>query len=67
MKQVEHATRIVIADERAAEEGRGAFMVDGKMIDAPEVGKAHALLARAKQCRVDIDAVREIFKNQIID
>lgn len=67
MKHVEHATRIVIANERAEEEGRGAFVVDGKMIDAPEVGKAHALLARAKQCRINIGAVRKIFENQIID
>jgi citrate lyase subunit beta/citryl-CoA lyase len=41
------ARRIVAAAERAAEQGRGAFLLDGRMIDPPFVKRAQALLAEA--------------------
>ena len=41
------ARRIVAAAERAAEQGRGAFLLDGRMIDPPFVKRAQALLADA--------------------
>lgn len=44
--EVAHARRVVAGAEAAAAEGRGAFSIDGKMVDAPVVARAQALLAR---------------------
>jgi citrate lyase beta subunit len=41
------ARRIVEAARQAAEHGRGAFLLDGRMIDLPMIKRAHALLADA--------------------
>ncbi|WP_149194168.1 HpcH/HpaI aldolase/citrate lyase family protein [Luteimonas suaedae] len=41
------ARRIVAAAAQAADEGRGAFVVDGKMIDLPFLRRAQAILAEA--------------------
>lgn len=64
IKDVEWAVRITIADEKAAAAGRGAWTLDGKMIDAPVVGKAHAIAAKAEQCGVDIQDLRAKWKDQ---
>ncbi|KAJ5201331.1 uncharacterized protein N7498_005994 [Penicillium cinerascens] len=40
------AVRVVIADEKAAAAGRGAWTLDGKMIDVPVAEKARLLLGR---------------------
>lgn len=45
-EEVAHARRIVQAYEDAAREGRGAFAVDRRMVDAPIVMRARRLLAR---------------------
>ncbi|KAL2142600.1 hypothetical protein VTI28DRAFT_991 [Corynascus sepedonium] len=66
-EQVEWAARVVIADEKASAAGKGAFSLNGKMIDAPVVGKARATLAEAKQCGIDVDALREKFREQNFD
>ncbi|KAF2707763.1 beta subunit of citrate lyase [Pleomassaria siparia CBS 279.74] len=63
-KEVEWAVRVVVADEKAERAGRGAWSLDGKMIDKPVVGKSHAVLARAKLCNVNTDAVRDKWKDQ---
>lgn len=63
-EQVEWAVRVVIADEKASAAGKGAFSLGGKMIDAPVVGKARATLAEARQCGIDIDALRDKFKDE---
>jgi len=39
------AQRIVDAAGEAAEQGRGAFVVDGRMVDLPFLKRAHAILA----------------------
>lgn len=44
---VEQARRIVAAYEAYAQEGKGAFALEGKMIDLPLVKAARRLLARA--------------------
>ncbi|KAF2498536.1 beta subunit of citrate lyase [Lophium mytilinum] len=62
--ELEWAVRIVVADEKAAEAGRGAWTLDGKMIDIPVVGKAKAVVERAKSCGIDVDGVREKWKGQ---
>ena len=44
---VAQAQRIVALNRAAAAEGRGSFALDGRMIDAPIVQRAEALLVRA--------------------
>ncbi|KAM7194342.1 beta subunit of citrate lyase [Rhypophila sp. PSN 637] len=63
-EEVEWAVRVVIADEKAADAGRGAWTFQGKMIDAPVSGKARAVLAKADRCGFDISSLREKWKHQ---
>ncbi|KAF1944144.1 beta subunit of citrate lyase [Clathrospora elynae] len=63
-KEVEWAARIVIADEKASKAGRGAWTLDGSMIDAPVVKKAHAILKHAQVCEIDVNSVRGKWKDQ---
>lgn len=63
-EEVEWAVRVVIADEKAAASGRGAWTLDGKMIDAPVVGKACSVAAKAEQCGFDLPALRNKWKDQ---
>ncbi|KAI2640649.1 beta subunit of citrate lyase [Hypomontagnella submonticulosa] len=63
-KEVEWAVRITIADEKAASAGRGAWTLDGQMIDAPVAGKARALVDKAQRCGLDVDGLREKWKDQ---
>lgn len=63
-KEVEWAVRITIADEKAATAGRGAWTLDGAMIDAPVAGKANAIVDKARKCGIDVDALREKWKDQ---
>ncbi|PHH85932.1 hypothetical protein CDD83_10978 [Cordyceps sp. RAO-2017] len=62
--EVEWAVRVVIADEKAASSGRGAWTLDGKMIDAPVVGKAYAVAAKAEQCGFDVPSLRAKWEHQ---
>lgn len=63
-KEVEWAVRVVIADEKAASGGRGAWTLEGKMIDLPVVGKAKATVKRAELCGFNVDLIREKWKHQ---
>jgi citrate lyase subunit beta-like protein len=63
-EEVEWAVRIAIADEKAAASGRGAWTMDGKMIDAPVVGKAHSIVSKAEQCGFDVQDIRAKWKSQ---
>lgn len=62
--ELEWAVRVVVADDKAAEAGRGAWTLDGKMIDAPVVGKARAVVERAGICGIDIEGLKEKWKGQ---
>lgn len=68
--EVQWSVRVVVADEkasrgdRAGEAGRGAWTLDGKMIDAPVVGRAKAVVARAERCGLDVNGMRERWKDQ---
>lgn len=62
--EVEWAIRIVIADEKAVKSGRGAWTMDGKMIDAPVVGKAQSLVAKAELCGFNVDELRSKWEGQ---
>lgn len=58
-EEVEWAVRLLIAQEDALREGKGAWSFEGKMIDAPVIGKARAVVAKAEQCQINVAAVRE--------
>ena len=49
--EIAAARRILDAAKAAAAAGRGAFLVDGKMIDAPAIAQAEAVLAGAGGAR----------------
>ncbi|KAL8243618.1 hypothetical protein R6Q59_009876 [Mikania micrantha] len=62
--EVEWAVRIVIAQKRAEELGKGAWALDGKMIDAPVEGKARAIVTKAELCGYDVKSLQEKHKDQ---
>lgn len=62
--EVTWAVRIVIADAKADKQGRGAWTLDSKMIDVPVVGKAKSLVSKAVACGINVDAVREKWRDQ---
>jgi citrate lyase subunit beta-like protein len=63
-KELEWAMRVAIADEKADVAGRGAWTLDGKMIDAPVTGKARAIVRRAEVCGLNVDGLRRKWKDQ---
>lgn len=63
-KEVEWAVRVVVADRKADTGGRGAWTLDGKMIDVPVVRKARDVVDKAKRCGIDVEAVEEKWKDQ---
>ncbi|KAF8857006.1 beta subunit of citrate lyase [Acephala macrosclerotiorum] len=63
-EEVEWAVRVVVGDEKAESRGRGAWTLEGKMIDKPVVGKARAVVRRAELCGFDVEGVREKWKDQ---
>lgn len=48
-KDVEHAKKVMIAYEQAQKEGKGAFSVDGKMVDKPIIERAKLLIKKAEK------------------
>ncbi|KAI1209108.1 beta subunit of citrate lyase [Annulohypoxylon truncatum] len=63
-KEVEWAVRITIADEKAAAAGKGAWTLDGAMIDAPVAGKAKSIVDKAQRCGIDVKSLQEKWKDQ---
>ena len=63
-KEVEWAVRIVVAQKKAEEQGRGAWSLDGKMIDKPVEGKAEAIVGKARLCGFDVDGMFDRYKDQ---
>ncbi|KAL2211019.1 citrate lyase subunit beta [Sarocladium strictum] len=53
-REVEWAVRVGIAQKKADEEGRGAWTLDGKMIDRPVVQRAANIVHMAKLCGLDV-------------
>ncbi|KAL4751766.1 hypothetical protein BDW72DRAFT_87407 [Aspergillus terricola var. indicus] len=62
--EVNWAVRVVVADEKAARQGRGAWTLDGKMIDVPVAEKAKAIVRKAEDCGVDVGALRARWSGQ---
>jgi citrate lyase subunit beta/citryl-CoA lyase len=48
-EEISRAQRMLAAAEQAAAQGRGAFTVDGEMIDAPAIRRAEALVAISRR------------------
>lgn len=63
-KELEWAVRVVIADGKASKAGRGAWTLDGKMIDTPVVMAASAIITKAKLCNIDISRIQEAWQAQ---
>ncbi|KAI0533897.1 Pyruvate/Phosphoenolpyruvate kinase-like domain-containing protein [Xylaria digitata] len=63
-KEVERAVRIVIADAKAARAGRGAWTLDGAMIDVPVVGRAKAIVSKAESCGMDVEKLMDRWKDE---
>ncbi|KAM0346772.1 hypothetical protein HYE67_002959 [Fusarium culmorum] len=58
------AVKVTIGDAKArADQGRGAWTLDGKMIDVPVVKKAQAVVAKAEACSMDIQSLRDTWKD----
>lgn len=53
--ELTNARRVVTAAREAADQGRGAFLLDGRMIDTPFIRGAEAILARAGLAARDVD------------
>jgi citrate lyase subunit beta-like protein len=64
MEEVEWAVRIVIAQKKAEKAGKGAWAMDGKMIDAPVEGKAKKVVQKAEFCGFDVKSLFEKHKGQ---
>ncbi|KAJ5809949.1 uncharacterized protein N7503_002167 [Penicillium pulvis] len=58
------AVRVVIADEKAAAAGRGAWTMDGKMIDVPVAEKAKAIVRKAAACGIDVEGLQKEWQHQ---
>ena len=63
-EEINWAVRVVTADEKAEKEGRGAWTLDGKMIDAPVSSKARKIVELAENCGIDVGTVREKWRDQ---
>jgi len=63
-EEVEWAVRVCMGDEKADKAGKGAWTMDGKMIDAPVSGKARAVVKKAEQAGWNVAALREQWKGQ---
>ena len=53
--EIAHALAVIAASREAAARGAGAFVVDGKMVDAPFVARAEAIVATARRLRLISD------------
>ncbi|KAL4941550.1 hypothetical protein BDV06DRAFT_178888 [Aspergillus oleicola] len=62
--EVNWAVRVVIADEKASRQGRGAWTLDGKMIDVPVAEKAKVIVRKAEECGFDVGNLREKWRGQ---
>jgi citrate lyase subunit beta-like protein len=62
--ETEWAIRVVVADEKAAKAGRGAWTLDGKMIDVPVATKAKAIVRKAEECGVNVVELRGKWEHQ---
>lgn len=48
-KEIEYATRVLIARDEAFKKGLGVFSLDGKMVDKPVIERAEKVIEKAKR------------------
>lgn len=51
-----------VRDEKARREGKGAWSLDGKMVDVPVVRRTTALLDKMVACGIDMEGYRHMWK-----
>jgi len=51
-EEIDEATRIINAAQKAAREGKGVISLDGKMIDAPIISRAEKVVEIARQAQL---------------
>uniref|UniRef100_A0A0D2Y9K4 HpcH/HpaI aldolase/citrate lyase domain-containing protein n=1 Tax=Fusarium oxysporum (strain Fo5176) TaxID=660025 RepID=A0A0D2Y9K4_FUSOF len=54
-EDVQWAAQVFVGDIESQKQGKGAWKLNGHMIDAPVVKTATALLDRARACGIDVD------------
>ncbi|EER36940.1 citrate lyase subunit beta-like protein [Histoplasma capsulatum var. duboisii H88] len=64
LKEVEWAVRVIVADTKAAEDGRGAWTLDGMMIDVPVVERSRDIVKKAELCGLDVAALKKKFASE---
>ncbi|KAL8750043.1 MAG: hypothetical protein Q9199_007319 [Rusavskia elegans] len=64
VEEIQWAVRVITADQKADQQGRGAWTLDGQMIDAPVVGKARNIVRKAEACGLEVASVKEKWKDQ---
>ncbi|KAF5230902.1 hypothetical protein FANTH_13633 [Fusarium anthophilum] len=58
------AVKVMIGNAKAlADQGRGAWTLDGKMIDVPVVKRAEAVVAKAEAYGMDVQSLRDTWKD----
>lgn len=58
------AVRIVVADEKAKRQGRGAWTFEGKMVDTPVISKAKSTVEKAELCGFDVGQIKRNWIHQ---
>lgn len=58
------AVRIVIADEKAESQGRGAWTFEGSMVDAPVISKAKSIIEKAEICEFNVGLIKREWIHQ---
>jgi citrate lyase subunit beta-like protein len=64
LKELEWAVRVVVGNKRAESAGRGAWTLDGKMIDVPVVKKCMGAVTKANSCGYDTGKLFDEWKGQ---
>ena len=63
-EEISWAVRIVDSTDFYNEQGKGAWALDGRMIDAPVMAKGRAILEKAIKCGKDVEGIRETLANE---
>lgn len=63
-KEVEWAVRVSVASKKADEMGKGAWSLDGEMIDVPVILRAKRIVQKAKLCDIDVGSLEEKHKGE---
>ncbi|KAI1740068.1 Pyruvate/Phosphoenolpyruvate kinase-like domain-containing protein [Xylaria scruposa] len=62
--EVRWAAEIYMGDIEAQKQGKGAWSLNGRMVDAPVVKAATALIDRARACGIDVDVYLQSMESE---